>query len=139
MGEVKIPLWLENSFDRERYLEGEILEKQIRSVEINALVDSGATMLMLPQEVVERLGLRVRGKVIVNYADERKEERPRAGIVTVRVGERDTDVDCIVGQPNSEALVGQIILEAMDLLIDCTNQRLIPRPESPYLPLLKLK
>ncbi|MEW5767116.1 MAG: retropepsin-like aspartic protease [bacterium] len=139
MGEVKVPLWLENTFDRERYLNGELLEEQIRAVEIKALVDSGATMLMLPQEVVERLGLRMRGKVIVSYADERKEERPRAGVVTVRVGERDTDVDCIIGQPNSEALVGQIILEAMDLLVDCTNQRLIPRPESPYLPLLKLK
>ena len=62
--------------------------------------------MVLPQEIVEKLGLRIRGQVIVTYADERKEERPRAGIVTVRVGDRDTDVDCIVGPPNSEPLVG---------------------------------
>ncbi|MDI6794769.1 MAG: retropepsin-like aspartic protease [bacterium] len=139
MGEVKVPVIVENAFDRERCFEGELLEEKIRSEQIKALVDTGATMLMLPQEIVERLGLRIRGKVIVTYADERKEERPRAGIVTVKVGERDTDVDCVVGHPNSEPLVGQIVLEAMDLLVDCTNRQLTPRPESPYLPLLKLK
>ncbi len=139
MGEVKVSLLVENAFDRERYLEGELPEEKIRLVEIKALVDTGATMLMLPQEITEKLGLRIRGKVIVTYADERKEELYRAGIITVRIGERDTDVDCVVGHPNSEALVGQIILEAMDLLVDCTKQELVPRPESPYLPLLKLK
>jgi hypothetical protein len=36
-------------------------------------------------------------------------------------------------------LLGQIVLEEADLLVDCANQRLIPRPESPYLPTLKLK
>ena len=139
MGEVKIPLWMENAVDRERYLVHEIREDQIRSIEARVLVDTGATMLMLPQEMVERLGLRIRGQVIVTYADERKEERPRAGIVTVRVGDRDTDLDCVVGPPNSEPLLGQIVLEAMDLLVDCVHQRLVPRPESPFLPLLKMK
>jgi len=78
------------------------------------LTDSGAVMLTLPQDLVEALGLREKGKVIVTYADERKEERPIAGIVTVRVGNRSTDVNCIVGPPNSEPLLGQIVLEAMD-------------------------
>jgi hypothetical protein len=27
----------------------------------------------------------------------------------------------------------QIVLEAMDLLGDCTQQKLVPRPESPFL------
>jgi len=139
MGEVKIPIWMENAFDRERYLTHELRKDQIRSIEAQVLVDTDATMLALPQEMVERLGLRIRGQVIATYADERKEERPRAGIVTVRVGDRDTDVDCVVGPPNSEPLLGQIVLEAMDLLVDCVQQRLVPRSESPFLPLLKMK
>jgi hypothetical protein len=36
-------------------------------------------------------------------------------------------------------LLGQIVLEALDLLVDCPRQQLVPRPESPYLPTLKLK
>ncbi len=131
---------LENATDRERFVLGEVPEERIRSATVNVLTDSGAVMLMLPQELVEALGLREVGRAIVTYADERKdEERPVAGIVTVRVGNRQTSVNCIVGPPNSEALLGQIPLEAMDLLVDCGRQQLIPRPESPFLPLLKLK
>ena len=139
MGEVRVSLVLENAFDREKYVTDELDESQIRSIEVTAMADTGAMLLVLPQEVVEKLGLRERGKVIVAYGDERKEERPRAGIVTVRVADRDTDTDCVVGPPNSEPLVGQIVLEAMDLIVDCVNQKLAPRPESPLLPLLKMK
>jgi hypothetical protein len=96
-------------------------------------------MLVLPQDLVEALGLREVGKAIVTCADERKEERPLAGIVTVRVGNRTTTLNCVVGPPNSEPLLGQVVLETMDLLVDCVEQKLVPRPESPFLPLLNLK
>jgi len=139
--EVKVEIQLENALDRERYLLGEIPQQQIRSANIRVLVDSGAVMLVLPQDLVEALGLREVGKAIVTYADERKEERPVAGIVTVRVGNRMTSLNCVVGPPGSERepLLGQVALETMDLLVDCTQQQLVPRPESPFLPLLKLK
>ena len=64
----------------------------MRRLQMKAVADAGAVMVMLPQEVVERLGLRERGNVIVTYADERKEERPVAGIVTVRSGEHATEL-----------------------------------------------
>jgi predicted aspartyl protease len=139
MGEVKVEVLLENAEDRGVFRRGYIREDEIRSLKVPLVVDSGAVMLVLPQDLVETLGLNEVGKAIVTYADERKEERPVAGIVTVKVGNRLTSVNCVVGPPNSEALLGQIILEAMDLLVDCAQQRLIPRPESPYLPLLKIK
>lgn len=139
MGEVKVELALENAADRELFHRHAIQEQQVRSSKIHAVVDSGAVMLVLPQDLVEALGLREVGKVIVTYADERKEERPLAGIVAVRVGNRTARMDCVVGPPNSEPLLGQVVLETMDLLVDCTQQKLVPRPESPFLPLLKLK
>lgn len=139
MGEVKVELELENAVDRELLRLGYIKEEQRRSARVQALVDSGAVMLVLPQDLVEALGLREVGKAVVTYADERKEERPVAGIVTVRVENRTTSLNCIVGPPNSEPLLGQVVLETMDLLIDCVQQKLVPRPESPFLPLLKLK
>ena len=139
MGEVKVEVELENAGDREVSRRGYLQEGQIRSVTVPILVDSGAVMPVLPQDLVETLGLSEVGKVIVTYADERKEERPVAGIVTVKVGNRLTSVNCVVGPPNSEPLLGQIVLEAMDLLVDCAQQKLVPRPESPFLPLLKVK
>lgn len=139
MGEVKVEVELENAVDRELQRVGTLQEERIRSAKIRALVDSGAVLLVLPQDLVETLGLRQVSKAIVSYGDERREERPVAGIVTVRVGDRSTSLNCVVGPPSSEPLLGQVVLETMDLLVDCTQQKLVPRPESPFLPLLKLK
>lgn len=139
MGEVNVKLYLENSVDREMFRRGLLKDEEVRKLETFAVVDTGAVMLMLPQDQVEELGLRELRKAIVTYADERKEERPIAGVVTVRYGKREANVDCVVGPPGSEVLFGQIPIEAMDLIVDCPRQTLTPRPESPYLPTLKLK
>ena len=139
MGEVKVSVEFENYGDREVARRGFLPEDQIRSQRVDVVVDSGAVMLVLPQDLVEALGLRMLRKAIVTYADERKEERDIAGVVSVKVAGRTVETNCVVGPPGSEALLGQIVLEEADLLIDCANQQLIVRPESPYLPTLKLK
>ena len=94
---------------------------------------------MLPQDIVHKLDLTEQRTVLVRYADERTEERPVAEIVTLTIGDRTMTTECIVGPPLSEPLLGQSVLERLDLLADCQNQQLTPRPESPYYPLLKLK
>ena len=139
MGEITVRAELENIVDRVNWEDGRIQESEIRTYKLDATVDTGAVMLVLPQNVVEKLGLKNRRTVIVSYADERKEERPVAGPLTIRLGDRFMTTDCIVGPPLSEPLIGQIVLEELDLLADCTNHELIPRPESPDYPLLKLK
>jgi clan AA aspartic protease len=139
MGEINISVTLENTFDRDRFLEKQIPESDIRNYQMNAIVDTGAVMLSLPQDVVEKLGLRRRRTVIVSYADERKDERAIAGAVTLKIGDRSMITECIVGPPLSEALIGQIILEELDLIADCQRRTVSPRPESPIYPLLKLK
>lgn len=139
MGEVKVQIELENFVDRDRFSENRIQEDEIRRYQMVAIVDTGAVMLSLPQDVVENLGLKILRTVIVTYADERKEERPVAGTVTIKIGNRFMNTDCIVGPPLSEALIGQVILEELDLIPDCQNQRLTPRPESPIYPSLKMK
>ncbi len=139
MGEIKIKIELENFVDRYSYLKNKISEDKIRSYQMDAIVDTGAVMLALPQNVVEKLGLEVLRIVVVTYADERKEERPIAGIVTTKIGDRFMNTDCIIGPPLSEALISQIILEKLDLIPDCQKQRLTPRPESPIYPSLNMK
>lgn len=139
MGQVKVEVEVENAFDRELVRRGFLTEDQVRSFKVSVLADRGAVMLVLPQDQVDGLGLREIRKAVVKYADDRKEERPMAGAVTVRVDSRAATVDCIVGPPNSEPLLGHVVLEIMDLLVDSTQQKLIPRPESPFLPEPKLK
>ena len=137
MGEINANVELENPGDRALVEHGYAQDSDVRRSTIEAIVDTGAVMLVLPQNVVERLGLEQRRTVVVTYADERKEERPLAGPVTVRIGNRSMSTDCVVGPPLSEPLIGQIVLEALDLIADCSNRTLTPR--FPDYPLLNLK
>ena len=120
MGEVKVEIELENTLDRGMALRGLLPEDQVRSFKVQVLAGTGAVMLVLPQDEVEALGLPEVRKAVVKYTNERTEERSVAGPVTVRVDGRAATVDCIVGPLNSE-------------------QKLTPRPESPFLTELKLK
>jgi predicted aspartyl protease len=140
MDDIYVPIIVENYRDRVLSENGYLEPEKIRSEKVRVLADSGSTTLVLPQDLIERLGLIIKkDKVIVTYADERKEERPVAGTLTVRVGDRSMETDCVVNPPTSEPLLGQIIIERLDLLVDCKEGKLIPRPEWPYLPMLKLK
>lgn len=139
MGDVRVELQVENFGDRYLVYQGLLSPDRVRAVRVKALVDSGAGTLVLPEEVVELLGLVETRRVTVTYADERTELRPMAGVATVRVGSRDANIDVLVGVRGSEPLLGQIPLEAMDLVIDCRNQRLVPNPASPDIPSMKIK
>jgi clan AA aspartic protease len=107
-------------------------------VEIEALVDTGATMLMLPADVVARLGVPIRGTRRVRYADSRVEEVSRAVGIKLEIQGRDAVVSALVGPAGSTPLIGQIPLEEMDLVVDPRSRELRPNPASPDAPLLDL-
>ena len=139
LGEIVASMELENTVDRDNASDGLRDEATVRRTTIDGVVDTGATMLVLPEDVVGQLGLRTRGDVTVAYANDYRELRQIAGPVTVQIGNRSMNADCIIGPPSSEPLIGQIVLEALDLVADCGNRTLAPRPDSPDTPLLKLK
>ena len=139
MGEIVASMELENAGDREVVSLGLRDESTVRRTTVNGVVDTGAVMLVLPEDVVDGLGLRTQREVVVTYANDYSETRPVAGPVTVRIGNRFMIAECVIGPPSSEPLIGQIVLEALDLVADCGKRALAPRPESPDRPLLKLK
>ena len=57
--------------------------------------------------------------------------------MTVRIGNRSMTMNCVVGPPLSDPLIGQVVLDTLDLIADCTQRTLSPR--YPDHPLLKLK
>ena len=139
MGEVRALLVLENQSDRILAEAGHLDSSRVRRVELDALVDTGAVMTLVPQDVVETLGLRLDGQIIVTLANEEKIELSRARLLSLSFGERQMDTDCLVGPPRCEPLLGQLVLERLDLIADPLKRTLLPRPESPFLPSLKLK
>ena len=89
--------------------------------------------------MVDNLGLRKFDKRIVVLANEQKIEMDIAGPISLTIGDRGMSTDCLVGPPGCEPLVGQLIMEALDLIADPVRRTLTPRPESPFLPTLKMK
>jgi len=139
MGEIRVEVFFENGRDRILAQEGHLNPSSVRGIEVDALVDTGAVMTLIPQEIVERLGLAIDGRIIVALANDEKVELDRARNLSLRIGERQMDTDCLVGPPTCEVLIGQLVLERLDLVPDPLRRAVTPRPESPYLPALKLK
>ena len=129
---------LTNDYDLELVQAGTLDPSDVRTVEIDALVDTGATMLVLPADVAERLGVRVRGVRKVKFADARVQDLPLVGGIKLEIRGRDALVSALVGPIGSTALIGQIPLEEMDFIVDPKSRELRPNPASPDAPLLDL-
>ena len=138
MGEIVVDVELENLRDRNLFESGYLAEEEVRRVRIAAVADTGAVMLALPKDVVERLGIEEVGRINTTFADGRRGELPVAGGLTIHIGDRWTIARCIVLPQGSDPLIGQVIMEELDLIADCLNQTLAPRPESPDRPLLRV-
>jgi clan AA aspartic protease len=104
-----------------------LAKEKVRRLTIRGLVDSGAARLVLPKSVAKQLGLPLAGKVKVRYADGRTRTRDTVQGVEVEIQGRQDIFSAIVEPSRSEALIGAIILEDLDFLVDCQNQRLVPR------------
>lgn len=127
MGRFKVELRVSNNRDRILAAAGMIESDKIRSLKIMGTVDSGATRLVLPAAVVKKLGLTATKKVRVRYADRRTEVRDAVAEVGVELLGRDGSFTAIVEPLRHTVLVGAIVLEDLDLLVDCTTQKLVPR------------
>ena len=133
MGEIRASVTLENTSDRDRVYDGHGRAAEVRRTSVDGIVDTGAVDLVIPEELANELGLRHRRTRTVVYADERREERP-VGLVTIEIDNLSTEVACIIGPAGSQVLIGQVVLEELDLIADCRNRTLTPRdPEGPVL------
>ncbi len=139
MGEIRSIVELENARDSLLCEEGYLSADKIRRGTVDALIDTGAVMVLLPQDFVESLGLKKNGKAIVSLANEERIELDVATGLGISIAGRHWVTDCLVGPPQCEALIGQLVLERLDLVLDPLRHQVTPRPESPYLPSLKLK
>ena len=131
VGRFSVEIELANYDDVVVAERGLLAPDKVRRLRIQGLVDSGATRLVLPQKAAKTLGLRESGKVKVKYANGSRAERPQVKAVNLKLMGRESVFDATVEPKRDTALIGAIVLEALDFLVDCTNQRLYPRdPES---------
>lgn len=137
MGAVRVKVKLTNAIDEELVTRGLLAPSLLREYEVDGLVDTGAVSLVIPMELVEQLGLRIRGQRMAQYANGSEEVIGVTGPVIIECKGRETVVEALV--VGNEVLIGQVVLEQTDLLVDCKNQRLIPNPEHPNYPVAMIK
>ncbi len=127
VGRFSVDLEIANNDDLALVRRGLLAATEVRRETIRGVVDSGATKLVLPADVVKRLGLPLGKPVKVTYADGRKAKRNRAEEVFVELLGRHGTFTAVVEPGRETALVGAIVLEDLDLLVDCVAQQLVPR------------
>ena len=137
MGEVRVKARLTNAVDEELVRRGLLEPDRVRTYEADALVDTGAVRMVLPPHIVARLGLATRGRRMAEYADGRKESVEVTGPLVVELEGRDTLEEALV--LGDEVLIGQTVLEKLDLFVDCQRGRLVPNPAHPDQPVTKVK
>ena len=114
------------------------LFEQEKSVEVKAVIDTGATMLVLPQDVIKELSLRKIGERRVRYANNQIQIKSVYRGVILELKGRDGIFDVLGEVEGSEPLVGQIVLEALDLIVDPITKTVIPNPRSPDMPMTEI-
>ncbi|SRR5579871_1916077 len=127
MGRFSVEIELANERDLGRLEDGVITPEQVRRATVRGLVDSGATRLVIPASVANQLGLKAKRSTKVRYANGQAEIKGIVSPIHLTYGNRDGVFDAIVEPNRDSALIGAIVLEALDLVVDCTNQRLTPR------------
>ncbi|MCY7384166.1 MAG: clan AA aspartic protease [Microcoleus sp. CAN_BIN18] len=136
MGAVRVNVKLTNAIDEGLVNRGLLKPNLVRVYEAEAVINTGAVRTAIPVEVCEQLGLRIRSQEIAKYADGRQETVGVTGPMIIEMEGRETiEAAMVLGDI---VLIGQTVLETLDLLVDCKNQRLVPNPENPERAVLRV-
>ncbi len=128
MGQVVEKVKVRNFGDIFNAAQGSLDEKEIRTAEVDAIVDTGSTLLCLPPPVIAELGLLCTHSQSVQTANGAVERKVFGGAeITIR--ERGVQMEVMENDPTTPPLVGYLILEALDFVIDTKAQELIPNPK----------
>jgi predicted aspartyl protease len=129
MGKVEVTAKIENLDDLFSVRKGLFGPERVRCLEVtDALVDTGASGLSMPKRFIAQLGL---------YPFRNRQARTTAGLVTfqiygaVRLTVEGRDCMCDVAEipDDCPVLIGQIPLEALDLVVDAAGRRLVGNPD----------
>jgi clan AA aspartic protease len=130
MGKVLTSLTVINRADQIRAKDGTISPEQVRSVTLeNVLVDTGATTLCLPGDVIAKLGLELLKEVDVVTAMGIGQARIFRD-ATITLCGREGTFECLELPGGRDALLGVIPLEALGIELDLKNQKLKVLPTS---------
>jgi predicted aspartyl protease len=127
MGRVIVEVMLANNRDVQNAATGALPPEKVRRFQLEGVVDTAATILVIPKDVADRLGLPSAGEAVIHYADRCSVTRPLVEQVELELLGRHGTFKAIVEPDRTTALIGAIVLEDLDFLVDPAKQRLFPR------------
>lgn len=138
MGRIITTLIITNRLDQGLAERGLMPGEDVRTITLeNVLVDTGATTLCLPANVIARLGLTLLKEVDVATATGFSKARIFED-AKITLGEREGTFECLELPGGTEPLLGVIPLEALGIELDLQNQKLIVLPISPNASYLRI-
>jgi len=127
MGKTFEKVTIKNFVDMVMNSKGMIKEDEIGMVETEALVDTGAAYLCLPPGDIEKLGLVHSSIKEVSTANGKVKRRIFYGAVII-IKDRDIQMQIMENDAGTPPLIGYLVLEAMDFVVDTKSQKIIPNP-----------
>jgi predicted aspartyl protease len=128
MGRTSEKVIIKNLFDIEKVSRGVLNENQIRTVEISAIVDTGAAYLCLPPKVIKELGLLFAYSTPVKTGNGKLELRIFDG-AKITIKDRTIQMQVMENIDDSvPALIGYLVLETMDWAVDPKSQEIVGNP-----------
>ena len=125
MGSVHATITLKNVWDMGNAQDGRIREEDIRSVTVNALVDTGAMTLCINEEIRQKLGLRIVGSRPVRVANGVRVTTQVTEPVEIIWKDRYTTCKPIVIPGAEFTLLGVVPLEDLDLIVNPVDRELV--------------
>jgi clan AA aspartic protease len=138
MGLVMTKIKLTNALDLRAATDGALPPEAVRSVEVEALADTGAIELCIPEEIAELLGVPITRTRRVTVADGRKLEVTVVGFLEIDVLGRGTLAEAIVLPRGTRPLLGALQLEQLDLVVVPRTGEVIGNPAHPDGPLIPI-
>jgi clan AA aspartic protease len=139
MGHVYASIELINANDTEFARRKLMDQDDIRRIQVEAMVDTGAFYMVINEHIQEILQLPIVGKKKVALANGQPLECDHVFPIEIRFENRVAHCDAIVLPGDAEPLLGALPLEQMDVLIDPVRQRLIVNPAHPEYAVLKMR
>lgn len=99
-------------------------------VELDAKVDTGATLLVLPEKLTREFQFPMIRTQTVKYANEDTAEREIVGMVEVEICGRKGWFEAVVEPQKTYALVGAVVMESLDLIVEPRSLGVNPNPRS---------
>ena len=113
---TKVQIW--NATDLGLARRGLIGPDAVRHATIEALVDTGAVTMVIPEDVARALDLPLLEVRTVTLADGTRRQIPKVGELRIEILGRQMTCDAFVTPAGTTPLIGQIPLEDLDLIVD---------------------